>query len=121
MQAILTSAAPLLIVIPDHGAFNEQSIATRIAHDLSTYHKLDAEIMTASQALKDIKNQSISQGNIVVIGDAGTPLVQWALDQHQTAFEVEGKTLKLRNRLLVERALGINIVISGFRLLALRS
>lgn len=65
MQNILQSSGPILLVIPDEAHSQEMSVALRIAHDLNTYHKLDANIITSSEAAAE----NLNQGNIIAIGN----------------------------------------------------
>lgn len=108
LQAVLSSAAPLLIIIPKYGPSREFSVALRIAHDLNTYHKLDSEILQSSDALQNAKDGRLGHGNIVVIGDTQNPFTRWILGRKETSFELEGSSLKLKGRIFVEPGLGIN-------------
>jgi len=107
LQAVLSSAAPLLVIIPNYRPSREFSVALRIAHDLNTYHKLDVDILQSSEALQNARNGCLGHGNIVVIGDMQSPFTQWILAQKKTPFELEGTSLKLKGRSLIEPGLGI--------------
>jgi len=107
LQAVLSSAASLLIIIPEYCSSRELSIALRIAHDLNTYHKLDAEILQSSDALQRAEGGHLGPGNIIVIGDTQTAFSHWTLTQKKTPFELEGTLLKLNGRSIVKPGLGI--------------
>jgi hypothetical protein len=107
IQAILTSAAPLTIVAPDKGLGRERSSALRIAHSLNVYHKLDTNIIDSSEALKKVSEGTLGSGNIVVIGDPATPFVQYILAEKKTPFRIDGASLTLAGRHLVEPGLGM--------------
>ncbi len=66
IQAVLSSNGPITLVIPDDNHTHEMNVALRIAHDLELYHRLDSEIIRSSEAFE---NDSLSQGNVVVIGN----------------------------------------------------
>lgn len=87
MQEILSSAAPLVLVVSDQPSSHSLSIALRIAHDLHTYHKLDSEIWRSSEALLRAEANRLGNGNIVIIGDVSPKFAQWTLSRISSAFE----------------------------------
>jgi hypothetical protein len=105
IQAVLTSAAPILLVIPDTAPPQELSAALRIAHDLHTYHRLDAEIMPSSEALQHLEAGALSEGNVVVIGNSS--LVHWTLNQKNTRFQLKHSQLTLNGSTLDIPGLGM--------------
>ncbi|KIY43698.1 hypothetical protein FISHEDRAFT_62739 [Fistulina hepatica ATCC 64428] len=68
MQALLNTDGPITLVIPDGEASQELNTATRIAHDLDTYHKLDSEVVYDRLAVEHLANGTLGAGSIVVIG-----------------------------------------------------
>jgi hypothetical protein len=107
MQRILNSAGPLIVVIPDSGPSHELSIALRLVHDLNTYHRLDAEIVTSSDTIQLMHRNALSQGNIVVVGGAQSPFTKSVLSQNRTSFTIQDGHLTLRGRSLVGAGQGI--------------
>lgn len=107
MQAVLTSAAPIILVIPDDAQSQELSVALRIAHELNTYHRLDAEIMQSAEALQDLEASALNEGNIVVIGNSSSPFVHWTLNQKKTPFQLNHSQLALNG--LTLNALGLGM------------
>jgi len=71
MQRILASTGFLTLVIPDRKNHHALSVALRIAHDLNTYHKLDAEIIESSETTDTSK---LLHGDVVVIGNKASEL-----------------------------------------------
>jgi len=74
-QAILSTQGPIVLVVPFEAESpklsTELSIALRIAHDLDTFHKLDALIMSANDAMDVLRGHDVwtyMRGNVVVIG-----------------------------------------------------
>jgi hypothetical protein len=110
LQLILTSTAPLLLVVPDEMATHnlELSVSLRIARDLYNYHRLDAEIVFDSVALRRVSSSELGEGNIVVIGGSKLQFTRWVLLQSTatTGFELGENCFKLRGRRLVEAGLG---------------
>ena len=64
LSLILSSRGPLLFVIPDDDL--SLSYALRLAHDLDTFHKLDVEILTDTEANGLLDDGSLGPLNIVV-------------------------------------------------------
>ncbi|KAI0798096.1 hypothetical protein C8Q75DRAFT_34633 [Abortiporus biennis] len=97
MSAILSSSAPLNIVISNKTNTRELSIALRIAHDLYLYHKLDSRILEAHTSSKEIE-QSTLQGNLIVIGTGvNNLLVKNLLEKQQTPFDLRDNRLFLND------------------------
>ena len=65
LSLILSSKGPLLFVIPDEDDLS-LSYALRLAHDLDTFHKLDVEISTDTEASGLLEDGSLGPSNIVV-------------------------------------------------------
>jgi hypothetical protein len=65
LSLILSSKGPLLFVIPDEDDLS-LSYALRLVHDLDTYHKLDVEILTDSEATGLLEGGSLGPSNVVV-------------------------------------------------------
>lgn len=87
MQEILSSAAPLVLVVSDQPSSHTLCVALRIAHDLQTYHKLDSEILRTSEAMHRATAKGLGKGNIVVIGDVSPEFAQWCLSRIAFALE----------------------------------
>ena len=65
LSLILSSKGPLLFVIPDEDALS-LSYALRLAHDLDTFHKLDVEILTDTEAGSLLEGRSLGPSNVVI-------------------------------------------------------
>ena len=100
LSNILSSSAPLVFVIPSLESISALSVATRLAHDLNVYHKLDAEIISASEAIDRLQNASTGAGNIVIIGGFDNAFGQQLLLQQQTAFASTGNRLLLNGKIV---------------------
>jgi hypothetical protein len=82
LQSILTTNGTIQLFVPqddDHAL----SIALRIAHDLDTYHKLDAVIATHMDAQNDL-----GSGNIILIGTTSDPFIRQILAKNETPVSV---------------------------------
>lgn len=86
LSNILSSSAPLTFVVPSIDSTSALSVATRLTHDLNVYHKLDAEVINASEATDRLQNASLGVGNVVVIGGFDNAFGRQLLLQQQTAF-----------------------------------
>ncbi|KAH9951491.1 hypothetical protein B0H21DRAFT_818527 [Amylocystis lapponica] len=103
LSAILTSATPLTIVVPTAHS-RVLSAATRIAHALNVYHKLDAEIVDDNTAMRRLGAGAVGLGNIVVLGGAKGVFLRAVLEQHKTPFTLKDEKLYLRDRPLDHQA-----------------
>lgn len=93
-EAILSADGIIDIVIPSlHRSF-ELSVALRIAHNLRTYHLLDARILSAHEA----ENGLACGGNMVVIGCADSLLVKDLLRRSQSEWSHEGGAWVLNDK-----------------------
>ena len=106
IQAILTSTVPIQIVVPERGPTRELSAALRLAHTLDVYHKLHVDIVDSAEALNNIRDGTFSPGNVIVIGGVTTPLVQHILAAKRTPFQIDGTSLSVNGRPLIEPGLG---------------
>ncbi|TFK67890.1 hypothetical protein BDN72DRAFT_821909 [Pluteus cervinus] len=84
LQAVLMSPSPITIIINDDEAI---SAALRVAHDLSTYHRLDCRILFASNA-RELDQPPFSSSNIVYIGSPNTTFVKTILGHERTPAKV---------------------------------
>ncbi|PCH38714.1 hypothetical protein WOLCODRAFT_97559 [Wolfiporia cocos MD-104 SS10] len=100
LSNILNSVAPLLIVIPDNSTDRMLSVAGRIAHNLDIYHKLDAEIIFADEALRRLQTGSLGRGNIVAFGDVDNSFTRHILVDSRTPFQIHGTNLFIKGRQL---------------------
>lgn len=94
MQEILSSAAPLVLVVSDQPSSHTLSIALRIAHDLHTYHKLDSEIWRCSEAMLRAEKNRLGNGSIVILGDVSPTFAQWCLSRISSALETMPQQLR---------------------------
>lgn len=84
LQAILSSTAPLTLLVPSFSLPHELSAALRISYALRLYHSLDAQIISL-QELNSFAD--VGEGNLVVIGCAKEPLVQAWLERAGSAWK----------------------------------
>ena len=99
ISAILSSAGPLQIVIPRKSA-QFLSAATRLAHSLNVYYKLDSNILDAEEAQASLQGGSLGTGNIVVIGDENNVFLDGLLTDGRTPWRLRGGKLTLNGRSL---------------------
>jgi hypothetical protein len=97
IQNILKSSGTLQIVVPDENPSHELSLALRIAYNLNSYHRLDAEIIQSSHANQRLQNATLGSGNIIVVGDIQGQFTKQILSQHRTPFRLQGMSLTLRD------------------------
>jgi hypothetical protein len=64
------------------------SIARRLANDLLTYFKLEADIVPETEVLETQGDTYAGTGNIVVIGSPGDQYIRRCLAKRRTAFTV---------------------------------
>lgn len=107
METVLSTAAPLQLVVPDGMPIQKLSIALRFAHDLNKYHKLDSEIIQSSEAMQRAQRGHLSSGNIIVIGDPQSPFSQWCFTQQGSAFDVSITPPQLNGRPLDDPSQGM--------------
>jgi len=81
-------------VIPSLDHSLELSAALRIAHNLRTFHSLDARISSAKEA----GNDRACGGNMIVIGCADSLLVKDLLEHSQSDWSYEGGVWVLNDR-----------------------
>lgn len=98
MQAMLTTAAPVSLVIPDGTPSMNLLIALRIAHDLNKYHKLDSEIIRSSEIWQRCQDNRLGKGNMIVVGDSQTDFTRWCLTQQHSAFEIDVRPIKVNGK-----------------------
>ncbi|KAJ8462025.1 hypothetical protein ONZ51_g11162 [Trametes cubensis] len=96
---ILNTKGPITIVIPSKQTSRELSAASRLAHNLNVYHKLDAEIVDDQEAAAKFNDLS-QTGNIILLGLG--EFAKSTLRQRRTAFSVVDDVLSLRSRLINE-------------------
>lgn len=94
MQSLLASIGPLVLVVPhDDPRSHEMSVALRIAHDLNTYHKFDASIVT------NIDIDVLNLGNIVVIGNgAASRVLEMDQFKETSPFVISGSQISIRGQ-----------------------
>jgi hypothetical protein len=108
IQSILTTSGTIQIAIPSSDE-HALSIALRIAHDLDTYHKLDAEIMTHTDA--EIRQGSgvLEPGNLILIGTPNEPFIREVLKKSMTPVRTtkDHGTISINGRSWNEPSLGM--------------
>lgn len=97
MYNIFATAGPLTIIIPNNSS-SVQSAAARLAHDLDTYHKLDAEIVYAEAAVRQLTAGSLSQGNLILLGGASNTFTHRLLAAKHTVFSMNGEYIRIRGK-----------------------
>lgn len=112
MQAVLATAAPFVLVVPDHVPPHELSITLRIAHDLNKFHKIDSEIIRTSEVWQRCKDGSLGRGNVVIVGGGQTAFNRWCFAQQDSAFDLGVTPPKLNGKPLE----GFPGVLSSLRL-----
>ncbi|KAJ7702393.1 hypothetical protein B0H17DRAFT_923464 [Mycena rosella] len=104
IQSLLSTTAPFRLVVLDNSSSRDISLALRIAHDLNAYHRLDSELISGCTGMQDLGDGA---GNILIIGDAGSPVLAKMLESSKTPFRVENNRLAIRDTILNEPGLGI--------------
>jgi hypothetical protein len=92
LSLILSSAAPILLVIPqssDSSSNIQLLYALRISHDLNVYYKLETEIIFDSDAMHRYEEGTLGSANIVVIdGPQKTSFGKWLLLQNKSDLRI---------------------------------
>jgi len=89
--SILRSPGRLKIVVSPGGLDCAMSVARRLANDLFTYFKLDADIVHETEVGEAQGNAHAGTGNIVVIGSPSGQYIRRCLEKGRTAFTVAEK------------------------------
>ncbi|KAH7889966.1 hypothetical protein F5I97DRAFT_1848975 [Phlebopus sp. FC_14] len=84
LQAILSTRGLMTLLVPSLSPSPELSAALRIAHDLQLFHALDAQIVDVHDM--EVAQDGLGDGNLVVIGCAGEPLISGWLDRSESAW-----------------------------------
>ncbi|TFK46034.1 hypothetical protein OE88DRAFT_1729383 [Heliocybe sulcata] len=106
MSIALSSRGPFLLVIPDATSGRPLSVATRLAHALNLYHKLDAEIITDDEMMDRAERDTIDAVNLVVIGDVSMDFIKWYMGRRDTPFAIENGSLRLQGRPFIQGSRG---------------
>ncbi|KAJ7168119.1 hypothetical protein C8R43DRAFT_1060269 [Mycena crocata] len=105
VQSFLSTTAPFRLVVLDKTSSRDMSLALRIAHDLNAYHRLDAEIISGYEGLRNpLKHNT---GNILIIGDTTFPFLAELLAISKVPFRMENNRLTLKETVIHEHGLGI--------------
>ncbi|THH31747.1 hypothetical protein EUX98_g2437 [Antrodiella citrinella] len=104
LSNILTTLGSINIVIPDAPTPSALSVAKRIAHDLNLYHKLDTDVLYASEASARLQQGSLGPGNVVVVGGSTNSLAKALLLQHKTPFSLSANILTLNGEVVDKSA-----------------
>jgi hypothetical protein len=102
-QLILSSTAPLLLVVAGFALSRDLSIALRIAHDLHDYHRIDTEIISSAEAFDRVADGKLGDGNIIIIGGVHLPFARWILSMSpvRAMFRIEEDHFKLTGKTFV--------------------
>ncbi|KAF9228756.1 alpha/beta-hydrolase [Gyrodon lividus] len=84
LQAILSTHAPLTLLVPTLAPSPELSAALRIAHALQLFHSLDTQIVSVREVAE--AGGDVGSGNLVVIGCAEESLVQGWLERMRSIW-----------------------------------
>ncbi|KZT20258.1 hypothetical protein NEOLEDRAFT_1165105 [Neolentinus lepideus HHB14362 ss-1] len=106
ISTALSSKGPLLLAIPQSTPSRSLSIASRLAHALNLYHKLDAEIITNLEVMDRAERGTIEGATLVVIGDASMEFTRWCLARQDTPFTIENGSLRLQGRAFDQASTG---------------
>ncbi|KAL7421865.1 hypothetical protein Q5752_003636 [Cryptotrichosporon argae] len=105
---ILATAGPMVVVVDPRSA-HQARLAARVAHDMFVYHRTDAEIVEAREALERVARNELGAGSVVVIGRPEENLfAQWLVAQKRVplAFPARG-VFTLADKLVYEAGTGI--------------
>lgn len=102
MSNILLSAGPIHVVISSKEHPSSLSAATRLAHALNVYHKLDVSILDAAEALSSLERGSLGESNMIILGDSSNALLAHILKMQQTPFRLGEQGLSLNGRKFAE-------------------
>ncbi len=67
MIRLLATSGPMVFIIPPNDSVFT-SLATRLAHDLYLYHRVDSEIVMEQEALERTAHGILGRGNVVSLG-----------------------------------------------------
>ncbi|KZT03565.1 uncharacterized protein LAESUDRAFT_814646 [Laetiporus sulphureus 93-53] len=98
LSRILTTSAPLTIVIDNYESPHLLSAALRIANNLDLYHKIDADIIDDEEALRRQSSRSLGRGNIVVLGSSESHFLGSVLASNRSQFSMHDGSLRLKGR-----------------------
>lgn len=65
---LLSSRAPIVLVVPEASDSPLRSFAVRYANDLFTYHRVDVNILGDGDALRAVADGSLGSGSVVALG-----------------------------------------------------
>ncbi|KAF9532428.1 hypothetical protein CPB83DRAFT_891154 [Crepidotus variabilis] len=88
IQALLSTAGLISIVISDTDMQHELSAALRIAHTLKLYHRLESEIITEGAAFQRNHFGTWGSGNVICIGKPTSLFVQDVIGKRWTPIRV---------------------------------
>lgn len=91
LQSILSTQSLVKFLYDTEPAF---SLARRVAHDLLTYHRLDAELLVSS-SLGSSVNEST-----VIIGTLRSPQIQEVIEKQHTSFSLRSGELYLSDKVV---------------------
>jgi hypothetical protein len=110
MLRLLDSPGPLMLVVGSGpGSDRARSIATRYAHDLRVYHRLDAMLVDEYDALRAVADGSIGEGSVIAIGGPEqNQFGAWMLAQKHVpvSFPTRG-VMTVEDRVVWEEGTGI--------------
>lgn len=91
LQSILSTQSPAKFLYDTEPAF---SLARRLAHDLLTYHRLDADLLVSSSLGSSLDEST------VIIGTLESPQIREVLERRHTSFGLRSGELYLANRVV---------------------
>lgn len=98
IQRILSTSAPLTIIIPSKSLDHTLSAALRIVHDLDAYLRLDSEIIDDDEAMQRLQTNALGQGNIVVLGGPQSRFFEHIIQQKKTPVSIAKGVLSIGGR-----------------------
>ena len=90
LQSILSTRSPIKVLYDTESAF---SLARRLAHDLLTYHRLDAVLVSSSLG-------SSVDDSTVIIGTLDSPQIREVLERQRTSFSLRSGVLHFGNKVV---------------------
>ncbi|WWD17332.1 hypothetical protein CI109_101772 [Kwoniella shandongensis] len=108
MIRLLATRELITIVVP-LSSTQHVSVATRIAHDLYVYHRVDSEIIDAQEGLEKAAKEQVGEGSIVVIGrPEDNRYAEWMIKQEKIPLSFPTKSVMLvEDKLVYDKGAGV--------------
>lgn len=104
LLAFLSTRSPITFIPLSVGSIQQQdnrlSLATRLAHDLQIYHRLDACICPNYEVINPYNVDHWPKGNIVLIGSLDDSAIQSVLEQNKLPLSMRDGQLTLNGRFI---------------------